>query len=147
MILGIGGPPGAGKEQVGKIFEKYGFEYCSRDNLKERKNNFDSEKNYVVVPIIKKKDLEIFSNLEEFNFIFVHADRKYRYKRWGEKIKIQPWKWKTYSQFVHYEKFSKDFLNIAYKKNKYYSIKNDSSKENLELKILDVLKKIKSKGQ
>jgi hypothetical protein len=147
MIIGIGGSPGAGKESVARVFEKYGFEYCPRDNLKERKDVFDSNKNYVVIPITKKKDLEIFSNIPDFNFVFIHTDWRFRYRRWGTKIRKKPLKWVTYSQFINYEKFSKDFLNIAYSKEKYYSIKNDSSKENLEIKVLDILKKIKSREQ
>jgi hypothetical protein len=36
-------------------------------------------------------------------------------------------------------------LNIPYKKEKYYSIKNDKSKNKLEIKVLETILKIKSK--
>jgi hypothetical protein len=145
MIIGIGGLPGAGKETIAKIFEKYGFEYCYRDNLNEKEKVFDQNKNYIITPISKKDDLEIFSKLKDFNFLFIYSDWKFRYKRWGNKIKNKPWKWKTYGEFINYKKVSKDFLNIAYKKGKYYSIKNDKSKNKLEEKVLETILKIKSK--
>jgi len=145
MIIGVGGLPGSGKETVARIFEKYGFEYCYRNNLIEKKKDFDSEKNYVIVPVTKKKDLEIFSEIKNFNFIFIYSDWKFRYKRWGNKIKNEPWKWKTYKEFMKYEEVTKEFLNIANSKNKYYSIKNDTSKNRLEEKVLETILKIKSK--
>jgi dephospho-CoA kinase len=145
MIIGIGGLPGSGKETAAKIFEKYGFEYCPRTSVSEIKENFNPEKNYVISPITKKKDLEIFSKIENFNFIFIYSDWKFRYKRWGNKIKNEPWKWKTYKDFIKYEEVTKEFLNLAYSKDKYYSIKNDSSKNKLEEKVLGTILKIKSK--
>jgi hypothetical protein len=143
MIVGIGGLPGAGKETVTKIFEKYGFEHYFDRKIDEEK--FDVNKNYVVFPISKKEDLEIFSEIKDFNFLFVYSDWKFRYKRWGSKIKNKPWEWKTYRDFLNYKKISKDFLNIPYKKEKYYSIKNDKSKNKLEIKVLETILKIKSK--